>query len=236
MLMRPMPSSDRVRTEAELDNEREGPGLRKGPIRRRRYDWGEEEEEKIDQGSGQPDVWADYPPLKATGELPSGKDDASCKSCRRFKGCTDRNVADPNAPGTPAPASPDLSDSLADSINLLSPPSVFEKHEPDTPTEHYYHAQQALLLASLGGLVAALHRQAESSPEGEPTDDEKKIGRSLFIALDVVTSEIDESIVLEIGWSALWWQPVKPGDLKGEFEEMRDQGHYVYVDPKRNRV
>lgn len=125
------------------------------------------------------------------------------------------------------PPSPDLSESLSESLNLSAPPSILEKHEPDTPLEHHHHAQQALLLASQGGLVAALTKSAETAPEGEPNDEEKKIGRSLFFAIDVVTSEMDETIVLEIGWSAMWWQSVKPDDAIGDFEVIRDQGHFV---------
>jgi hypothetical protein len=107
------------------------------------------------------------------------------------------------------------------------PPSILEKAEPDTPIEHYYYAEQALLLASGGGLVGALHQLGETAPEGDPNEDEKKIGRSLFLALDIVTSEADESVVLEIGWAAIWWQSVKADDPKGEFEPIRDQGHFM---------
>jgi len=105
------------------------------------------------------------------------------------------------------------------------PSSLYQT--PDTPSQHYHHAQQALLLASQGGLVTALAHRPDSPPEGEPTESQAKIGRSLFIALDLITWEKDESVILEIGWSAVWWQPVDPEKPFGEFEEMTDKGHYM---------
>ena len=83
------------------------------------------------------------------------------------------------------------------------------------------------MLASQGGLVAALQHSGELAAEGEPDEEKKKIGRSLFLALDVVTSEEDESVVLEIGWAAIWWQSIKPDDPTSDFEPTRDQGHYM---------
>jgi hypothetical protein len=50
------------------------------------------------------------------------------------------------------------------------------------------------------------------------------------MALDLVTWEKDESVILEIGWSAVWWQPIDPEKPFDEFEEMTDKGHYMYVD------
>jgi hypothetical protein len=47
------------------------------------------------------------------------------------------------------------------------------------------------------------------------------------MALDLVTWEKDESVILEFGWSAVWWQPVDPEKPFGEFEEMTDKGHYM---------
>jgi len=52
------------------------------------------------------------------------------------------------------------------------------------------------------------------------------IGRSLFISLRVVTWEGDDTTVLEVGWSAIWWQDKL--EAKGDedkVEEMRDVGH-----------
>jgi hypothetical protein len=97
----------------------------------------------------------------------------------------------------------------------------------DTPAEHYYHAQQALFLASQGGLVGALNSGDDTAPEGEPADFQKRIGRSLFLALDLVTYEKDESVVLEIGWSAVWWQLQDPQNPTGGFEQMSNKGHYM---------
>ena len=126
------------------------------------------------------------------------------------------------------PPSPGFSDSNSNGLSLSTPPSILEKPDPDTPTEHHHHAQQALLLASQGGLVAALRHSGEAAPEGEPDHaGQKKIGRSLFLALDVVTSEEDESVVLEIGWAAIWWQAIKADDPTSDFEPTRDQGHFM---------
>jgi hypothetical protein len=98
---------------------------------------------------------------------------------------------------------------------------------PDTPSEHYHHAQQALLLASQGGLVTALANRPDAAPEGDPTEAQAKIGRSLFISLDLVTWEQDENVILEIGWSAVWFQPQNPEEPHGDFEEMTSKGHYM---------
>ena len=75
--------------------------------------------------------------------------------------------------------------------------------------------------------MTALAHRPDGPPEGEPTEDQAKIGRILFMALDLVTWEKDESVILEIGWSAVWWQPVDPEEPFGEFEEMTDKGHYM---------
>lgn len=115
------------------------------------------------------------------------------------------------------------------STYIATPPrsSSVADQRPDTPAEHYTHAQQALALAAQGGLVTALNSQEDIKPLGEPSESEKRIGRSLFIALDLVTFEKDESVVLEIGWSAQWWQPKDPEQPEGEWDEMSSQGHYM---------
>jgi hypothetical protein len=120
---------------------------------------------------------------------------------------------------------PSLVQSDGTSEDSRPPSSLYQT--PDTPAQHYHHAQQALLLASQGGLVTALAHRPDSPPEGEPTESQAKIGRSLFMALDLVTWEKDESVILEIGWSAVWWQPVDPQKPFGDFEEMSDKGHYM---------
>lgn len=121
----------------------------------------------------------------------------------------------------------------------------------DDPLEQYYHdAQQAFLLASAGGLAEALAAKAEDedASAGEKPEVPKEIGRSLFIALNLVTWEEDENAVLEVGWAASWWQEKLPSEsdsdegrgeakeeYKGEaddgdrFERMTDHGHIVCV-------
>jgi hypothetical protein len=117
--------------------------------------------------------------------------------------------------------------------NLATPPrspfaaGAIGEVPPDTPAEHYVNAEQAVSVAAAGGLFGALSNHPEHNPTGEPNDLQKKVGRSLFLALDLETYEKDERLVLEIGWSATWWQPEDPEDLKGEFEQYQDNGHYM---------
>ena len=206
IMMHPSTPAERDLAEAWADNEREGPGLRSGPRRKvyNRSNWGDEDNNSQSRSLIFPTIG--YIWLTIQGPDPNPEQ----------AGLGDVSV----------PASPWLSDSSSNGQSLSTPSSILEKPESDTPAEHHYHARQALALASSGGLVAA-YSKAESAPEGEPTDDEKKIGRSLFIALDVVTSETDESVVLEIGWAAMWWQSVNADDPKGDFELTRDQGHFL---------
>lgn len=75
--------------------------------------------------------------------------------------------------------------------------------------------------------MTALAHRPDSPPEGEPTETQAKIGRSLFLALEFVTWEKDENVVLELGWSAVWWQPTDPEKPFGDFEEMTEKGHYM---------
>lgn len=230
MLIRGTPT-EQTRAEAEIDNETAGPGLRRGPMRRSYNRQG--------GGDARPDTWGEVP----AGQEYKGWDNypkqgafypmhpmSGCSLLTSLEEPQPAATAEPAlTPDTSVPPSPGLSTSVSESVDLSTPPSILETHEPDTPSEHFHHAQQAMMLASQGGLVAALSRQPDSAPEGDPSEDESKIGRSLFLALDTVTSEKDESVVLEIGWAALWWQPVKPEDVTGEFEEMREAGHFMSV-------
>jgi hypothetical protein len=99
-------------------------------------------------------------------------------------------------------------------------------------TDYYDHAQQALLLASLGGMYEAYRAQpqfAGALAEMESMEEKPPIGRSAFISLRVVTWEADQETVLEIGWSAIWWQEAI-GQVKVDsenLEEMRDVGHIM---------
>ncbi|KAK4689782.1 hypothetical protein P7C73_g302, partial [Tremellales sp. Uapishka_1] len=131
-----------------------------------------------------------------------------------------------------------------------SPSDTEEENEVDegvateaetTPT--IYHCQQALIVASAGGLSAMYERPADADGEkyvGPP----KEIGRSLFISLKVVSWEQDPSVILEVGWNAVWWQEKRDwhetvrevgpdGNEKAEedrFEVMRDGGHWTVQD------
>lgn len=91
-------------------------------------------------------------------------------------------------------------------------------------TNYYFHAQQAYILASLGGLRGAL----EATPD-EEAGPRSAIGRSLFLALDITTWEEDADVILEVGWAAVWWQQKLEAVEEEEagFEEMQDRGHCV---------
>jgi hypothetical protein len=97
---------------------------------------------------------------------------------------------------------------------------------------YYEHAQQALLIATLGGMFEAQRGQLEYLNELANLSETASTGRSLFISIRAVTWEADGSTVLEVGWSAIWWQERldagaasdhRPAEDK--FEEMRDTGH-----------
>lgn len=87
-----------------------------------------------------------------------------------------------------------------------------------------------MLIATLGGMFEAQKGQPQYLREMVNLTETAPIGRSLFVSLRVVTWEADDATVLEIGWSALWWQ--EKTDAAGErmcgedgFDELRDAGH-----------
>jgi hypothetical protein len=111
-------------------------------------------------------------------------------------------------------------------------PSNLDKGSPSRSTaeDHYFHAQQAVLLASQGGLRGVIKQTSVNAPDAIAGEVDPKIGRSLFISLNLTTWEADESVVMEIGWAAVWWQAKLEGadNQEGEeFEEIRQHGHFV---------
>lgn len=132
-------------------------------------------------------------------------------------------------------------DSARATEDLAPSVSVPEEKVEDKPlgktfsTDYHYHAQQAFILASMGGLKNATANP--SKPEGEdPTPSgpsiEDAIGRSLFFALTLTTWEADEDVVLDAGWSAIWFQEKlvreqETLDDESRFEAMRDEGHFM---------
>lgn len=109
------------------------------------------------------------------------------------------------------------------SVDAPEPPSNFS-------SAYYNHARQALQLASVGGMFEAYKGLPEyaslmpSSAQGEPP-----IGRSLFISIRVVTWEMDAEVLLEVGWSALWFQenPGQVAEGEDKYDELREQGHIM---------
>ena len=144
--------------------------------------------------------------------------------------------------------------------DIIGEPSLLGKEDPNA--EYFHLAQQALTVAALGGIFSA-HRVQK--PEEHIKDDENDaedddiadyhdkgqkaekalaslppIGKSLFLSLHVVTWEVDPEVVLEVGWSAVWWQEnvqdamIRNGEASAanindppQFEEMRDRGHFM---------
>jgi hypothetical protein len=104
-------------------------------------------------------------------------------------------------------------------------PIDYSKSSSSSPEAYFFHAQQATVLSAAGGLARAL--SDKDFPEAvEAVDDvPPEIGRSLFLALDLTTWEDDPSIVLEVGWSATWWQREENGG--NGMEMMHDEGHFV---------
>lgn len=147
-------------------------------------------------------------------------------------------------------------DILADQMNKLNtlraklvPKNGMDednKDKADDPIEKYYFdAQQAMLLASAGGLANAMKEQ-ENVEKAEKGDEEEQgdiqilpeIGRSLFFALRLTTWEDDENVVLEVGWAATWWQEELSIEGQKEnaeneavgdsrFERITEQGHIM---------
>jgi hypothetical protein len=96
-------------------------------------------------------------------------------------------------------------------------------------SDYHFHAHQALILASAGGLPGVYEAEI-AGEEGKEnlTEEAPPVGKSLFIALDLTTWEADEETVLDVGWAAVWWQKRLEGDEgEGKFEEMRDRGHFM---------
>ena len=130
-------------------------------------------------------------------------------------------------------------------LNSISPRDIIgDRPAPvkDDENSDYYHlAQQALTIAALGGIFAA-HKTQQGHPEPDEEEESEDssalppIGKSLFISLHIATWEADESVILDVGWSAIWWQEAmhangstEGGDVTAgaRYEEMRDRGHYM---------
>ena len=136
---------------------------------------------------------------------------------------------------TRSPASPS---GVAESTSS-SGPTEDSASTPGTRTanaEYVDLGQQAVAVAANGG-VWQIGQRASRPPTGTDQDQAEhpvnpvilRIGRGLFISLHVVTWEEDPSIVLEVGWAAVWWQK-KLGEVaeaENEFEETSDRGHYM---------
>lgn len=122
-----------------------------------------------------------------------------------------------------------------------------ERQDHDKVSARYHNAcQRALIIAMYGGWKyfdsEENEPQQEEDADGVLEEEEKKVnklekpshlGRTVFVALSVTRWEKDPKVVLEVGWSAIYWQEDKwygPPDAlhtKPEFEEMRDYGHIM---------
>ncbi|WRT65096.1 uncharacterized protein IL334_002038 [Kwoniella shivajii] len=201
----PVPEFDPKRFEAIKDNITPGPGLRKGPERQGRN---HDRVEEAAEGTG----WGGFPLVK---EKDHSKDaDDSAPVINRSPPENDFDGGDQDHPPTP------------------STPFI------DLGMSYFYHCQRAFILAISGGLLASLPDTQRPAPGEE--DDEgpmslipPEIGRSLFISLAVTRYEKDPSVLLEVGYSAIWWQKIpqeierKEGEANMDYEEMRDSGHFI---------
>jgi len=239
--------------KAWVDNNRDGPGLRRGPDRKRaaaRFSntgtTGDDEdgEEEKTGPNGEALGWGGFPIPSSPAQSSSA---AEMEKAQHSESALIplnpklKTVADLQSPAESdghggvkscdhkEASSPDddtLSTSAHDESQVEQGPVPITITGGNFTTAYYAHAQQALLIATLGGMLEAqkeqpLYIRPIADVAGSPP-----IGRSLFMSLRVVTWEADEETVLEVGWSAIWWQE-KMG-VKGDednFEEMRDVGH-----------
>ncbi|WWD00240.1 hypothetical protein V866_007149 [Kwoniella sp. B9012] len=215
----PIPTFDPHRYEALRDNFTEGPGLRKGPQKSVKSDAARQE---AADGTG----WGGFPLKKHNKVDKIEKEGFSDVQPSASENHVEFDVA------APPPA---------DKIDRSTSPSISSGSSTpftDIGASYYYHCQQAFILAISGGLLASLP-DSQQPVAGEEDDEEgpftipPEIGRSLFIALSVTRWEKDPSTILEIGYSAIWWEKV-PDELKKEdgmnYEEMRDMGHFIVQD------
>ncbi|WWD08013.1 hypothetical protein V865_006123 [Kwoniella europaea PYCC6329] len=215
----PIPTFDPHRYEALRDNFTEGPGLRKGPEKSVKSDAARQE---AADGTG----WGGFPLIKEDKVDKIEKEGSSIVQPSASEDYVEFDVAAP-----PPVNKVDRSTSTSISSSSSTPFT-------DIGASYYYHCQQAFILAISGGLLASLP-DSQQPVAGEEDEEEgpftipPEIGRSLFIALSVTRWEKDPSIILEIGYSAIWWEKV-PDELKKEggmhYEEMRDMGHFIVQD------
>ncbi len=203
------------REEAKVDNARPGSGLRKGGGRQQsspssRREGGQRNAEN--ESSGDEETGWGGCPLKPVVEVEENAQDASSDlPAETVNGDIQEE---------------EIQEPIAAQCHVKPPVESTKPTDPPTEsftTNYYFHAQQAFIVASLGGLTGAL----EAGPEdvGPP----KQTGRSLFLALDIETWEPDADVILEVGWAAVWWQE-KLGiraEEEGGFEQFQDRGHYM---------
>lgn len=85
-------------------------------------------------------------------------------------------------------------------------------------------------MATLGGMFEA-HKEQAQYVEEEDLKNAPPIGRGLFMSIRVTTWDADDETVLEVGWSALWFQERLDSDEakseKDKYEELREVGHIM---------
>ena len=119
----------------------------------------------------------------------------------------------------------DVPDVVDDEAEIAGPSKNFT-------SMYYEEAQQALLISTLGGLSEAHYKPGSGSHSDSLTND-PTVGRSLFISIRLVTWEADKNTILEVGWSAIWWQERMEVGLgtgaDDRFEECREVGHIMWA-------
>lgn len=108
----------------------------------------------------------------------------------------------------------------------VAPPSSSASDvEPSSPPDYFEVAQQAILLARLGGLKAEQERREEQDPEQLEKD--PATGRGLFIAIYArERPDFDGNPVLkDVGYDALYFaaDPEAPGVCT----ELHDREHWL---------
>ncbi|WWD21962.1 hypothetical protein CI109_106450 [Kwoniella shandongensis] len=248
------PKWDSKRFDAIIDNLTPGPGLRRGPMKVHEGSRRSKDRDEMPEGVG----WGGFPLAKdeveaakmdevpnphilptdaAVSQQADGIPPTDVEGGMEIKIGDDGKEEKDDFMAVSRDAAAAKFASKTDHSETADAPGGSPTESPsseDYGMRYHYHCQQALICAAEGGYVNA-HSGGVSKDDNEETESAlpKEVGRSLFIALSVTRWEKDPKVILEVGWSAVYWQErLESGMQEGQskFEEMRDCGHYKIQD------